>query len=80
MKAVVFAYHTMGVLGIKKLLAHGFDESLPSLDPSLQSHFLCRTSGPPRLPGKKAQFGTQVRSQFPGGVLRNAAAGLANAF
>ena len=25
MKAVVFAYHTMGVLGIKKLLAHGFE-------------------------------------------------------
>ena len=25
MKAVVFAYHTMGVLGIKKLLEHGFE-------------------------------------------------------
>lgn len=25
MKAVVFAYHAMGVLGIKKLLAHGFE-------------------------------------------------------
>jgi methionyl-tRNA formyltransferase len=28
MKAVVFAYHNMGVLGITKLLAHGFDISL----------------------------------------------------